>query len=80
MHEDGRLDRADFLAVVKGLGLGPGAAQIGRPFHVHAPAGVLGAGAAQERAVVEHHRLVLDGAELPLRQATGLGPRVPAVA
>ena len=63
MEQDRRLDRAELLAVVERADPGPGPAQVGRPFEVDAPAPVLGAGGAQQRAVGEHDRLVLDRAE-----------------
>src|SRR5690606_13603238 len=53
--------------------------QLHGTLEVGAPAQVLGAGRAEQRAVAENHWLVLDRYEDPAEQPTGGGPSDPAI-
>ena len=62
-----RLDDAELLAVVNGSDTLPGFTQIGCSLEVHAPAVVLSTGGAEDGAVGQLDRLILDRSELALR-------------
>ena len=72
--QDARLDRGDGSAVVDRTDPRPGPAEVGGPLEVDPPAVVLGARPAEERAVGQGDRLVLDRAEDALRQPPGPRP------
>lgn len=76
MDQDCGLNEARGLRVVEGIGFIPGAdIPFGsEEFHVDLPAVVFGAGGAQDNAVFEQYRFVLNGAEEALWKADFLGP------
>ena len=65
---------AEVSPVVQRIGAAPRLPQVRRPLHVDSPAGVLRAGATEDRAVLQLHGLVLDRPKNPLRQPPGRRP------
>src|SRR5262245_49217997 len=74
MKKDGRLNHAEFFAVIDLICTLPRLAEIVSTLEMDSPAVVFCAGRAEQGAVVEFDRLILDWAKYAVRQTPRLAP------
>src|SRR5262245_13663477 len=79
MEKDGRLNYAEFFAVIDRISAPPRLAEVGGVLEVDAPAVVFSTGRTEQFAVANLGRLVLDWTHAAVWQPPRLAPGLPAV-
>src|SRR5262245_8533170 len=79
MEKDGRLNHAELFAVIDRISAPPSLAEVGGVLEVNAPAVVFSAGRAEQFAVADLDRLVLDWPHDAVWQPLRLAPGLPVI-